>query len=166
MTRKIAQFENGKLVSTFSCSTDFVFGDNYVDVTDIDYKFNTVDAEGIPVWVEPAYDHIKAQQGKLQEVRAYFNGIAVQAASSAAKFEKDSWETQRQEWLRYRDNVDALTPYCDTLAASRGITKEELMTKIEAKVLGFAALQGQLHAIEDAINATTTQEELEAIVWS
>ncbi len=105
------------------------------------------------------------QHSRIQDARMYFDEIVLGFESDAAAFEVQTWETQRQEWLMYSANVDALTPYCDALASARGIEKSDLMTKISYKVVGFAQLQGQLHGLEDMINACTTEDQLNQIVW-
>lgn len=105
------------------------------------------------------------QQIKITQARQYFDEIVQNSVSNAASFELDTWETQRQEWMRYQDDNTVTTPYCNTLAAVRGITKEALMQKIGDKVVSFAYIQGQLHGLEDIISACTTEEQLDAIVW-
>ncbi len=120
------------------------------------------------VWVEHPAQTLtfeENRQNKIIEARMYFDEIVQNSASNSAKFEKDSWETQRQEWMMYISDTEANTPYCNMLASSRGITRDILMEKIGYKVVSFANLQGQMHGLEDIINACSTQAELNQVVW-
>lgn len=117
----------------------------------------------IPPAITLTLDDIKAN--KINEARQYFNEIIVNLESNSAEFEVATWETQRSEWLAYISDVNANTPYCDTLATARGITKDVLMCKIGAKITGIAQIQGTLHKTEDSINACTTESEVNAITW-
>ena len=45
------------------------------------------------------------------------------------------------------------------------MTLADLMAKIGAKVAGLASIQGMQHALEAAVNAATTQAELDAVVF-
>ena len=92
---------------------------------------------------------------KILSARDYFD----------AHFEKETWETQRHEWVEYEKDNLVSTPYCDMLASTRGIPKEYLMQRIGENVVSYANIQGQLHALEDMINGVTTQEQLDQIVW-
>lgn len=123
-------------------------------------------------WMGNAWQNVPQRQKTLDEVKAekvaeatkFYDKVVNDSISDVAQFEKDSWEPQRAEWLRYQDDALANTPYCDALAAARGITKADLMTKIGLKVAGFATVQGQLHAKLDLIKDALTIEEVRAIV--
>lgn len=106
-----------------------------------------------------------AKIDKIDEARDYFNEMIMSFESNAAEFELATWETQRSEWVRYVADNTATTPYCDTLANTRGINRDDLMAKIGAKVVGVATVQGNLHKLEDVINACTTIDDVYAISW-
>lgn len=122
-------------------------------------------------WMGNEWKNVPQRQKTLDEVKLdktleatkYYNKIIQDSIIDVAEFEKDSWEPQRAEWLRYQDDINANTPYCDALSLARGITKEELMTKIENKIVSVASVQGSLHAKLDEIKAATTLEEVYAI---
>jgi len=106
---------------------------------------------------------VQLKSDKLQEVRASFQSQVDALRSKYAPYEIESFVDQRAEWRAYKNKSTALTPIVDTLANTRGIPKKDLLSKIEANVLGITILQGQQNALEDTINACTTLEELEAI---
>ncbi len=82
-----------------------------------------------------------------------------------ANFEQDTYQTQETEWRAYQEDALALTPYVDKLATLRGITKEYLMARIGGNVLFFAEIQGNMYALQDAIDAQTTVEGVRSIPY-
>lgn len=106
-----------------------------------------------------------AKANKINEARDYYNEIIVGFQSDSAEFEIETWETQRSEWVRFIGDPLSLTPYCDMLATTRGITRELVMEKIGIKVTSIAQVQGTLHKIEDQISACTTIEAVDLIGW-
>lgn len=128
-----------------------------------DHQIWNVDTQ---VWDLPTgsgltLDELKGISIKL--IQDYYDDLVDQIHGTEARFEVESYRTQELEWRAYLADNSASTPYCDQLAASRGITKSELMTKIGNKIISFATLQGQLHNYEDAVKACTTTAELEAL---
>ncbi|MBZ0105434.1 MAG: hypothetical protein K8H84_07355 [Sulfuricella denitrificans] len=118
-------------------------------------------AFGLPV---PA-SLLEAKAARTQALRDYFEAIVSAVKADAAPYEIATWETQRTEYMAWEANNASPTPYVAGLASARGMTIPDLMAKIAAKVTAFAALQGTQHALETAINAATTQDELDAIQW-
>ena len=102
---------------------------------------------------------------KNKEAAKFYNDVVNSSLTSMADFEPASWESQRTEWIRYVDDNLANTPYCDALAAARGITKEALMTKIGTKVTSIAAVQGTMHAKMDLIEAAVDFAGVQAVTF-
>ena len=59
------------------------------------------------------------------------------------KSEADSWTEQKLEAAKYRAG-DTNTPWLDSATIERGITKEELVSLIEANALLFSKIHGKL----------------------
>ena len=106
---------------------------------------------------------LKAQ--KISTIRAKFDGLVEGLKSDAAPYEVETWAVQTAEYSAWVANNTTPTPYISALAAARGMTLADLMAKIGAKVAGLATIQGMQHALEAAVNAATTQAELEAVVF-
>lgn len=94
----------------------------------------------------------------------YYDDYMKTVYESIADFEPQTFQTQEAEWREYKKDINAVTPYVDILCLKRGLTKEDLMNKIEQKVLYFASVQGDLHHDQDLIKNCTTIEELNALV--
>lgn len=105
------------------------------------------------------------KQDKINEATKFYDNMINSTLIDVADFERTTWEPQRAEWIRYQDDVLANTPYCDALSASRGITKELLMTKIGNNLLNGATVQGLLRSKIDLIKAALTEEDLRAITF-
>lgn len=104
-----------------------------------------------------------AKEQKAKEVRDYFQKQIDEMQTKYAPYELQSFTDQKEEWKLWKQDPNASVPIVSAMATARGISKEELMQKIEDNVIGIATLQGQQNKLEDAINACTTLEELEAI---
>ncbi len=124
-------------------------------------------------WMGNEWKNVPKRQKTLDELKAikekeavvFYQNIINNNLSDVADFEIQSWEVQRAELLKYRDGVNALTPYCDTLSTARGIDKSTLMDKIEVKILSGAGVQGTLHKKLDEIKACINNTELNAVVF-
>ena len=106
---------------------------------------------------------LKAQ--KISTIRAKFDGLVEGLKSDAAPYEVETWAVQTAEYSAWVANNTTPTPYVSALAAARGMTLADLIAKIGAKVAGLASIQGAQHALEAAVNAATTQAELDAVVF-
>jgi hypothetical protein len=124
-------------------------------------------------WMGNAWENVPQRQKTLDEVKLekvnkatkFYNDIINASIADMAEFERDSWEPQRAEWLRYQDDILSQTPYCDALSTARGITKIDLMDKIGLKIVSIATVQGLLHGKLDLIKAATTIEAVNAITF-
>jgi len=106
---------------------------------------------------------LKAQ--KISTIRAKFDGLVAGLKADAAPYEVETWAVQTAEYSAWVANNTTPTPYVSALAAARSMTPADLMAKIGAKVAGLASIQGAQHALEAAVNAATTQDELDAVVF-
>jgi len=106
---------------------------------------------------------LKAQ--KISAIRAHFESLVAGLKADAAPYEVETWAVQTAEYSAWAANNTVPTPYVSALAAARSMTLADLMAKIGAKVAGLASIQGAQHALEAAVNAATTQDELDAVVF-
>ena len=111
----------------------------------------------------PDLSILKAQ--KISDTRAHFESLVAGLKADAAPYEVETWAVQTAEYSAWAANNTVPTPYVSALAAARGMTLSDLMAKIGAKVAGLASIQGMQHALEAAVNAATTQAELDAVVF-
>lgn len=158
-------FDNNNKYTGFLDSVTFVENSTVTKPATSDHKlWNSVD----DVWeiIPPIPDTLETvKANKVKEARDYFNEIMISFEDDAAKFEIATWEIQRSEWISYIANPAALTPYCDMLATTREITRDDLMAKVGYKVVGVAQIQGNLHKLEDVINACLTIADVNLVVW-
>ncbi|WP_052608450.1 hypothetical protein [Leptonema illini] len=103
---------------------------------------------------------------------ARINGQA-EAALAALKAtypdaEVRTWDRQEAEARAYQSDSNASTPMIDALAASRGVSKADLVSRIIAKADAWVVIVGQVigqrQALEDAM-PTMTDAEIEAAVF-
>lgn len=78
----------------------------------------------------------------------------------ASLLEKATWEEQKREALLYQSDNTANTPLLDVLAIGRGITKEELVSKILTNVANYNAALANLlveqQQLEQRVKACVT----------
>jgi len=110
-----------------------------------------------------SFDQLKT--AKITAIRAHFGAMVDGLKADAAPYEVETWGVQTSEYSAWVANNTTPTPYVSALAAARGMTLADLMAKIGAKVAGLASIQGAQHALEAAVNAATTQAELDAVVF-
>lgn len=109
---------------------------------------------------------------KLTEINASFNQQMRVVIGNVPDYEIASWSKQETQARAYQLDNSALTPQLDNLAAMRGITKADLVTRIIAKADLFACISGTLigkrQGLEDELDAlpeTATAEDVAAIAW-
>lgn len=85
-----------------------------------------------------------------------------------------SWSQQAAEVDALATNLEAPTPMLEAMATARGISVQDLATRVRAKRDAYAVASGQIigrrQALEDALLAIDLQapdaaEQLEAITW-
>ena len=109
----------------------------------------------------PTFEELQSQ--KLAEVRAKYEAIYEQALASYSEVEKATFADQKAEYRAYQLDNTAPTPTVDAIATGRGITRDELLTKIGNNIIGQLQLIGQQQAEEDMIKACTTIQELDGV---
>ena len=94
---------------------------------------------------------------------AYSNKIK-EIASKYPNTERDTWPIQQSEWVAWvQDPTNAKTPFVDTIAQARGVTREEMLNKIGENVKTFAYLLGLKQQYLDKVNKAATENELKLI---
>lgn len=130
-----------------------------------DYTY-VVDEEGKgSLVIDPQAALSTAKTRKLRAIRTHFDAIMQGIKATVAAYEIQTWDTQREELVRFLTDPSLPTPYVDSLAAARGETRDTLFPKIQAKVQQLAAIQGAQQALEKRAEAVTSIEELESITW-
>ena len=125
---------------------------------------NTVFVEDDFELPETGTDFVNAyKEYLLNRVLLKYQGIVNAVRNKYSEYEIESFTDQRNEWKLYIADNNAKTPIVDAIANARGISRDDLFTKIGNNVTAIAATQGEQNSKEDAIKACTTIEELEAI---
>jgi hypothetical protein len=99
----------------------------------------------------------------LHMIRTYYAGVIARIKADVAAYELETWDIQREEYVRYLIDPAAPTPYVDGLCFARTLDKAALMEKIGNKVRGLAVIQGTQHMLEKSVEEATTVEQLDAI---
>lgn len=109
---------------------------------------------------------------KTLEINSSFEASMLPIINGIPAIERESWKKQETEARAYIIDGAASTPLIDALAATRGVGKSELVSRIITKADLFATISGQLigkrQALEDAVNAlpeSATPEDIAAISW-
>lgn len=133
------------------------------------YEAKEIDIDIALEQIIQSCDEIKAL--KVLVLLKITRAMEAVAANSLGKLglEAQTWQLQKTELEAYRANSKASTPFCDQIAKIRGISKKELMNKIEAKskayVDGVGSLLGIKQALEDKITKAEDIETLRGINW-
>ena len=112
-------------------------GDNYLAVyeTPVD-KFNTSE--------EKAKNIAIIKNASINDLKRTFENKSKTLKASYVEEEVDSWPVQRAEALAYSADNTASTPLLSVIATNRGITLDELVTKVLAKVTSYDTAYGEL----------------------
>lgn len=120
----------------------------------------------LQVWEHEVHLAHTLEEEKLDEItncHTFFDDIMDGVFDGLASFEPMTFATQEEEWRAWTADANALTPYVDMLCLKRSIDKTTLMGKIGYKVIAYADVQGNMHALEDAINSAPDLPTLEYI---
>lgn len=111
----------------------------------------------------------EAKEFQQLQINASFQAASNALISGYPEGERLTWPTQQSEALAWQKDTNSPTPYLDSLAASRGITQEEMRTKTLDQTLAFLNASsdavGLRQKLRDQISACTTIEEIELIQW-
>ena len=106
-------------------------------------------------------------ENKLQQINDAFEAAAAQLTAGYPPSEKMTWPMQQDEALAWRANNVSPTPFIDTLATARGISRAKFLSKTVAKVTAFRAasaqLVGAMQKCKDRVKAATTAAQIDAI---
>lgn len=120
-------------------------------------------------WVIP-FDVLKVRKGDW--IRSVSDRKTKALETGCSQGEVSTWQRQESGARLLQKDAESTDPdavFVKTLATTRGITLDDQVTKILAKV-DFAVAYGayvigmQQH-LEDQLKTATTQEELDAVVW-
>lgn len=142
-----------------SNNTFEVIGDNYKSIFNGD---KTVAIETINKLTQQVINEVKQQL--IEKINNAYSAKIKEIASKYPNTERDTWNIQQSEWTSWvQDSQNSKTPFVDTLAKARGITREEMLEKIGENVKLFAYLLGLKQQFLDKTNNATTENELESI---
>lgn len=157
--------QNGKVVNT-------------IEVESLDFMPNLVDAaqggkicdlwDGVRFSEPPRYASIETGRANMMAtVNAECDKRMSALVAGYPENEQKTFAKQEDEARAYMTNPANATPMIDALAATRGIDKGVLVSRIIAKADLFAqysgAVIGYRQKLEDQINAAQTVEALSAI---
>lgn len=115
----------------------------------------------------PTLDDLRA--AKEAEINAGYAAAAAALAQDYPDSERETWPVQIMESAAVLAGSDDATPWIDAAAPARGITREELATKIRDMDLQYrqiiGALTGKRQALRDLTLAAETPEAIDAVVW-
>lgn len=98
---------------------------------------------------------------KLREINAYCDAEVAALAAKYPDTEVLSWYRQEREARELQADPQASTPLIDNIAAQRGITREDLASRIITKADDYAleagAAIGRRQALEDQIEAVAAR---------
>jgi hypothetical protein len=177
---KHIQFTNGILSARYDSAINAVVPADAIEVSDDVFLQTINESDGIWSLVNgeivklphPAPTTAELKQSKRLEINAAFEQSMQQITGGYPASETSSWAKQETEARAYIADNTAPAPLLDALAATRGVAKADLVSRIIAKADLFAAVSGQLighrQGLEDALDAlpeTATIEDIAAIIW-
>lgn len=123
-----------------------------------------------PAPPEPTLEEMKA--AKRAEIWGAGDAILAAVKANFTGAEIESWSKQEEGAKDIQagkaDTEAAL--FVAAIAAQRGIETQTLVTKILGNVVSYGALSatviGEQQRLDDMIKTATTQEQLDAIVWT
>lgn len=124
--------------------------------------------EGNLVITEPAAPTLaELKKAKLTEISRTAQAAANSLTAGYPEFEKMTWENQSREALAWDADNNVATPYIDSLAEIRGITRVDYLKRVLSKTKAFNVaaqkLVGLKQKYEDQVKAATTPKKLAAI---
>lgn len=128
---------------------------------------NTTVAEDGTITFAPKISIDDLRAAKQSEIRDKADAILKAMASEYPDMEMATWDQQYQEALAYTADSAAATPLISAIAQGRSMAVADLAARIianrEAWVAISGAIVGQRLAYQDALDAATTTEDVEAI---
>lgn len=113
----------------------------------------------------PTLDELRT--AKQAEIKSGADSVLKALAAEYPDMEMVTWDQQYQEALAYTADPTSETPLLTAIAQGRGMSVADLAARIIANRAAWVALSGaivgQRLAYQDALDAATTTEEVEAI---
>ena len=109
----------------------------------------------------PVLSSSQAKAAALERIDAAYRA-AVQALAGCPEEEARSWPKQEAEAHAWAADPEAVTPWIDRAAATRGISKATLAEKILARAAAFTLQHAELTG---KLGEHPAQEELDAVRW-
>lgn len=161
---KLAQFdENGKLI----CLCEYECQEAphpYVSVEGVDYPFNAI-KDGVPIWIEPPLDLVAYKANKQRELNQWHETTTRAMRAKYTSAEIEAFFDKRNEALAWRADSTAPTPYVSAMAGGVEEVRIMLLNAILAKVDAVAQTEMYVLNTRDAIEACTTKEEIDNIIF-
>lgn len=111
----------------------------------------------------------QAKAERLELITAECDKVLSNIKTSYPQGEVESWPQQVQEAEAIAADPQADAPLLNAIATYRGLTVVELAARVKAKADLFAQVSGTIigkrQALEDAISAATTPEEVFSVTW-
>lgn len=111
----------------------------------------------------------EAKAAKRREINAAYAAELAAITDDYPDVERLTWDKQEREARAWADDNTASTPLLDGIAAARGLSLSELVSRVIAKADAWidasGAATGHRQALEDAIDAAETVEDVEAVAW-
>jgi hypothetical protein len=108
----------------------------------------------------------------LARINAAYTAAVEAQTEGYPEDEVRSWPKQEAEASAWLQDSNAPTPWIDSAAAGRGVSKVELIDRIIANAFLFAPMHGQLTGKRQrlcdqiaALGGQPTQQQLDAIQW-
>lgn len=132
-------------------------------------KFAFVNGQlAITVAVGPTFDQVKA--AKLIELATAFTSAMASIRAGYPADEIQSWDEQKAEAAAHASDSAAATPLLSAMAAARGITLADLVSRVLANAAAWStasgALIGKRQAYEDQVDAANDAADIALIVWT
>lgn len=106
---------------------------------------------------------------KQQQIMAAFAAKVSAITAGYPQDEQMTWPIQRSEALAWQADSGAPTPFCDGIAAARGMERLAFMPLVVAQAQAFQStvcvLLGVRQSLRDAIDAASTVSAVAAIEW-
>lgn len=120
----------------------------------------------------PAMKFQRAVEAKRREIWGAGDAILAQVKANFTEAEIESWSKQEEgaKDIQAGNTQTEAALFVAAIATQRGIETSTLVTKILGNVATYGALSstviGEQQRLDDLIKVATTQEALDAIVWT
>lgn len=120
----------------------------------------------------PAMKFQRAVEAKRHEIWGAGDAILATVKANFTEAEIESWSKQEEgaKDIQAGNTETEAALFVTAIATQRGIETATLVTKILHNVATYGALSstviGEQQRLDDLIKAATTQEDLDAIVWT